>query len=187
MIKKWKFLLLFLSILILSACTATVVNYGSCSRVNLYQRVAVIPFSNHTEIPLAGERAMSITAALLESRGICNMVVYQNEHHGKILFPGMNKVESEERLMNWARNSGARYVLTGSVNEWAYKVGLDGEPVVGVSLQIIDLETGHIVWTAVGSESGGSRVAVTTVGQRLINQLLNGLFCKGYRLSCPGK
>jgi len=145
--------------------------------VNLSYRTAVVPFSNHTETPLAGERAMSITAAVLESRGVYNLTVYKNDHQGRVLFPGMNKVESEETLMHWARSTNARYMLTGSVNEWTYKVGLDGEPVVGVSMQVIDLTTGQIVWTSVGSQNGGSRTAVSTVGQELINRLVSGLFC----------
>ena len=89
----------------------------------------------------------------------------------------MNKIVSEPKLLDWARSTHAQYAMTGSVNEWTYKVGLDGEPVVGLSLQLIDLKSGRIVWTAVGSLSGGSRIAVTTTAQRLINSLLRGLFC----------
>lgn len=174
MIKKLKTLLFFLTIFV-NGCTGGLVNYSSCAHVNLSSKIATIPFSNHTETPLAGERAMSITAALLESRGICNLVVYQNRYQGKILFPGMNKIDSQEELLQWARRTGARYAMTGSVNEWSYKVGLDGEPVVGVSLQLFDLYTGKIVWTAVGSRSGGSRIAVSTVAQELINTMLDGL------------
>lgn len=166
----------FLLLLFLSGCTGGLVNYSSCSHVYLSSKIAIVPFSNHTETPLAGERAMSITAALLESRGICNLVIYQNRYQGKVLFPGMNKIDSQEELMRWARHTGARYVMTGSVNEWTYKVGLDGEPVVGVSLELFDLYEGKIVWSAVGSRSGGSRIAVTTVAQELINTMLNGLF-----------
>lgn len=176
MIRKWKFLLVSLPFL-LNACTTKIVNHSPCGTVNLAYKTAVVPFSNHTETPLAGERAMSITAAVLESRGVYNLAVYKNDHQGRILFPGMNKVETEEGLMRWARSTNARYMLTGSVNEWTYKVGLDGEPVVGVSMQVIDLANGRIVWTAVGSQNGGSRTAVSTVGQELINRLISGMFC----------
>ena len=78
--------------------------------------------------------------------------------------------------MQWAQSTGAHYAMTGSINEWNYKVGLDGEPVVGISLQLIDLASKRIVWTAVGSKSGGSRIAVSTVAQQLINTMLNQLF-----------
>jgi len=176
MMRKWIFLILLLS-LFLSACTGQIFNYSSCVPFNHNAKIAVIPFANNTETPMAGERAMSVTAAVMETYGLRNLVVYQNHNHGKVLFPGMNKIVSEPKLLDWARSTHAQYAMTGSVNEWTYKVGLDGEPVVGLSLQLIDLKSGRIVWTAVGSLSGGSRIAVTTTAQRLINSLLRGLFC----------
>ena len=158
------------------ACTGGVVNYSTYIPVNLNAKIAVIPFSNYTETPLAGERAMSITAATLESRGLINIVVYQNHDEHNALLPGMSKIKSQNALLQWASKTGARYAVTGAVNEWSYKVGLDGEPVVGISLQLIELSSKRIVWTAVGSESGGSRIAVSTVAQELINTMLNRLF-----------
>lgn len=173
--RKWIWVILSLSIF-LTGCTGGIVNYSSCPRcIDPCSKIAVVPFSNHTETPLAGERAMSITASLLASRGFCNMSVYQNRYQGKILFPGMNQVVPQDALLDWARGTCANYMMTGTVNEWTYKVGLDGEPVVGISLELIDLNSGAIVWTAVGSQSGGSRLAVSTVGQQLINCLLEGL------------
>ena len=183
MLKKWVFLLSLIP-LFLSACSGGLVNYSSNRPVDLCSRMAVIPFSNHTETPLAGERAMSIAAALLESRGIYHLAVYQNQFQGKMLFPGMNQVVSQKTLLIWARSTEARYALTGSVNEWSYKVGLDGEPVVGLSLQLINLRTEDIVWTAVGSLSGGSRTAVSTVAQELLNSMLDGLLSTRHDL-CP--
>lgn len=168
---------LCLSVMGLGACTAKVINYSPCIMVQPGAKIAVVPFSNNTETPLAGERAMSIAAGVLESRGMTNLVLYQSSEHGKVLFPGMNKVDSEKQLGAWAKRMHARYLVTGSVNEWSYKVGLDGEPVVGVSIQLIDLVCGRIVWTSVGSLSGGSRVAVSTTAQQLMNMMLSGLSC----------
>jgi len=173
--RKWNFIIILLSCF-LTACTTKIINHSPCNAVNFYYKTAVVPFSNYTETPLAGERAMSITAAVLESRCIYNLVVYKDDQSGKILFPGMNRVKSQEALMRWARNQGARYMLTGSVNEWTYKVGLDGEPVVGLSMQVIDLWSGRIVWASAGSENGGPRTAVSTVAQKLINSMIKGLF-----------
>jgi polysaccharide biosynthesis protein PelC len=168
------------SLFLLNSCTC-ILNSSRCVPVDLNCKIAVIPFNNNTETPLAGERAMAITAAVLESRGACCVAVYQHRQQGKVLFPGMTVVASRKTLLNWARNIHAHYALTGSVNEWTYKVGLDGEPVVGISLQLIDVKTGRILWTAVGSLSRGCRTAVSTAAQVLINNLLNGLFCT----NCP--
>lgn len=167
-------MLVFLSIII-SACTGSIVKYSSNRLVDLHARVAVIPFSNFTETPLAGEKAMSLTVAGLTTHGMFNLVVYQNSQDGKVLFPGMGRVESRKKLLEWARSTKARYAMTGSVTEWSYKVGLDGEPVVGIVLQLIDLRSGRIVWTAAASKSGGSRIAVSTTAQQLIDAMLKGL------------
>ncbi|MDR3502840.1 MAG: hypothetical protein P4L79_09680 [Legionella sp.] len=175
MIKKWIFLITF-ALPFLFACTKSVINYSSCVPINLNEKIAVIPFVNNTETPLADARAMSITASVLESKGVCHLAIYQNRASGRVLFPGMNQVESRAALLKWARRIHARYAMTGNVNEWTYKVGLDGEPVVGIALQLIDLKTERVVWTAVGSSSRGSRIAVTTAAQDLINSLLSGLY-----------
>lgn len=170
----WKILLLFISMGIAS-CTGSILQHSPPVLIHPEAKIAVIPFSNYTETPLAGERAMSISAAGLQSLGRRHITVYQNRMQGKILFPGMNQVESQKALLQWARQNHARYVLTGSVNEWSYKVGLDGEPVVGLEMQLIDLASGRTVWTAVASKSGGSRIAVSTVAQQVINSMLQGM------------
>ena len=76
-----------------------------------------------------------------------------------------------EKALAWARGNGLRYGLTGSVDEWRYKVGVDGEPAVGVSLQLLDITTGAVVWTATGSKSGWSREALSAVAHKLLDEL----------------
>jgi hypothetical protein len=67
------------------------------------------------------------------------------------------------------------YALTGAVDEWRYKVGIDGEPAVGLTLQIINLTDGdRVVWSAAGSKSGWSREALSAVAQKLIKDMLSG-------------
>jgi hypothetical protein len=73
----------------------------------------------------------------------------------------------------WARQQGARYALAGSVDEWRYKVGVDGEPAAGVALQIIDVASGETLWSGAGGKSGWSREALSAVAQQLIRNLLS--------------
>ena len=77
-----------------------------------------------------------------------------------------------EIALAWARQAGARYALTGSVDEWRYKVGVDGEAAVGVVLSIVDVESGRAVWSGSGAQSGWSREALSGVAQRLLRRLL---------------
>ena len=59
----------------------------------------------------------------------------------------------------------------GSVEEWRYKVGVDGEPAVGITLQLIDLPSGAVIWTASGSKTGWSREGLTATAQKLLVEL----------------
>ena len=58
------------------------------------------------------------------------------------------------------------------MDEWRYKVGVDGEPAAGVTLQIIDVASGDILWSGTGGKSGWSREALSAVAQKLIRDLL---------------
>ena len=87
-----------------------------------------------------------------------------------LLQPSERKVMAEAD--KWARSVGARYAIYGAVDEWRYKVGIDGEPAVGVALHIMDLQNNSVVWSGVGGKSGWSRESLSGVAQKLIKQLL---------------
>ena len=78
----------------------------------------------------------------------------------------------QQEALDWARERQARYALTGTVDEWRYKVGVDGEPAAGVTLQIIDVASGETLWSGAGGKSGWSREALSAVAQKLIRDLL---------------
>lgn len=132
----------------------------------------LLPIVNHTDVPQAGLRAEAITENLLRSHGVTGLARYQSTLNTDTLFdPTERKVV--EDAMKWARAQGARYAVTGTVDEWRYKVGIDGEPAVGIALQIIDLNDNSVAWSAVGGKSGWSREALSAVAQKLIKDLLS--------------
>jgi len=67
-------------------------------------------------------------------------------------------------------------VLTGAVEEWRYKVGVDGEPVAGLTFELIDVASGQVVWSATGTRSGWSRSSLSNVATTLIGGLLAPLY-----------
>jgi hypothetical protein len=81
-------------------------------------------------------------------------------------------IKRQQEALVWAREQQVRYALTGAVDEWRYKVGVDGEPAAGVTLRIVDVATGDTLWTGAGGKSGWSREALSAVGQKLIRELL---------------
>ena len=75
--------------------------------------------------------------------------------------------------MEWAKKQNIRYALVGTVTEWRYKVGLDGEPVAGMTLQLLDLQDGKVLWSGSAGKSGWSREAVSAVAQQVLGQLVS--------------
>ena len=87
------------------------------------------------------------------------------------------QVDKSMQRSNWSARplseQQVRYALTGAVDEWRYKVGVDGEPAAGVTLRIIDVASGDTLWTGAGGKSGWSREALSAVAQKLIRDLLS--------------
>jgi TolB-like protein len=132
---------------------------------------AIAPFLNHTDAPQAGMRAEAMADTLLRALGIGDLVRYPAELAQDSVFEPSERKAQDEAL-RWAKEQGVRYALTGAVTEWRYKAGVDGEPAVGLSLSIVDLQSGSVVWSAAGAKSGWSRDAVSAVAQNLMHDLL---------------
>jgi polysaccharide biosynthesis protein PelC len=156
----------------LSGCA--VVDRSAPPAIAKNDSVAILPIANNTETPQAGQRAASIAQSLLASYGYANLARYPASADDETLFDAA-KPDAQQKALDWARQQNARYALTGAVNEWRYKVGVDGEPAVGLTLDMIDVQTGKVVWTGTGSRTGWSRAAVSGVAQKLERDLLSPL------------
>lgn len=155
--------------LLLSACA--VVETSPAPQLSGTSGWVVLPFDNHTETPQAGQRAAALAEALLSTSGLPGVERYPAEAGDETLFDS-TRSDLRQKGLEWARARHARYALTGSVIEWRYKVGVDGEPAVGLTLQLIDVDSGQVVWSATGSRTGWSRDAVSSVATSLEQKLL---------------
>lgn len=131
---------------------------------------ALLPILNHTETPQAGLRAEALTESLMVAHGL-SVARYPAQMQTETLFEPTDR-KSVDQALGWAKKQNARYAVTGAVDEWRYKVGVDGEPAVGVTLTIIDVQTGRTLWSGAGGRTGWSREALSAVAQKLIRQLL---------------
>ncbi|MBL8385795.1 MAG: penicillin-binding protein activator LpoB [Burkholderiales bacterium] len=157
------------AVFVLGGCTT--VDIGAPPAVERGARWALLPIMNHTETPQAGLRAEVIVDGVLRANGVAGLRRYPAGLNNESLFEPLERKQFDAALA-WARGAGARYALAGAVDEWRYKVGIDGEPAVGVTLQVIDVPTGEVVWSAAGGKTGWSREALSAVAQKLIRQLL---------------
>lgn len=155
---------------VLSACST--VDIGPAPVLEANAQWALLPFANHTETPQAGLRAEAISENVLRANGFANLRHYPSALNNETLFEPMDRKQLDAAL-EWARGENLKYALTGTVDEWRYKVGIDGEPAVGMTLQLIDVASGNVVWAASGGKSGWSREALSAVAQKLSRQLLS--------------
>lgn len=134
-------------------------------------RWVLLPFANTTDTPLAGQRAETVALGLVQSMGLRDIQRYPQKLQDDSLFESGGG-DTQAQALAWAHGLQARYALGGTVQEWRYKVGVDGEPAVGVTLQVIDLADGHVIWSAVGAQSGWSRDSLAAVAQKLMKSML---------------
>ena len=132
----------------------------------------IVPMVNYSQTPQAGERSEQILLSVLSSHGL-KPRVYPASTQGEQAL-----MDDNERLngaLEWAREQKLDYVVSGSVEEWQYKNGLDGEPAVGVSLRVLDAKTGAVLWSKSGARAGWSRESLAGNAQTVIDKLVGAL------------
>ncbi|MEJ2481123.1 MAG: hypothetical protein P8Y78_13365, partial [Acidihalobacter sp.] len=136
-------------------------------------RWVLLPIENYSQTPQAGSRAEAIARTLLARRGL-KMANYQ-QPKGNGGLPVLDEQRRYQQAYDWAKAQGFRYAVTGSVEEWHYKSGLDGEPAVGLSLRVIDVQSGATLWSASGAKTGWGYQSAAGTAIKLMNGLLGGL------------
>lgn len=162
--------IVWLSGLILSACSSVIV--ADRPEIEKNARWMLLPFMNHTETPQAGLRAEAIAENALRVGASVDMTRYPSTTATETLFENTDRKQFDD-AMDKASKGNYKYALAGSVEEWRYKVGVDGEPAVGITIQVIDVASKKVIWTASGGKTGWSRESLTGVAQDLINELLD--------------
>ena len=126
---------------------------------------AVIPFENYTDTPLAGYRVASMLEGILRAKG------YKVADR---VWEYTDREPSKEDIRNFLHKSlkKAEYVFFGSVNEFRYKTGIDGEPAVSISIFLIESSTGRIIGGSSLSASGWAHESLGTVAQELLRKAI---------------
>jgi len=164
------------------AATALALGLNACGTVRQTagptlshgDKVAVVSIANYTETPDAGHSAEAIAANALRAGGIADVRVAAADGSRNALFDSAQRGDGVKSL-EWARGQNARYLLTGAVEEWRYKTGVDGEPVVGVTFELIDVSNGAVVWSGTGTHTGWSRSGLSSVATSVIGKVLSPL------------
>lgn len=132
----------------------------------------LLPLVNYSQAPQAGERSEQILLSVLSEQGL-RPRIYPSVSQGDI--PLIDDRERLNQALEWAREQNLDYVVSGSVEEWQYKSGLDGEPAVGISLQVIEPATGRVMWSNSGARAGWSRESLAGTAQKVLRELVGDL------------
>jgi len=167
MIIKQKILLLILSLWLLTSCSSMINRQNL--ELPLDKKYALASFWNYTETPMAGLRAASIVESVLAKNSVTlnSLVAGSDEMESTKSKRDFLKSKKEE-----AKLLGAEYLIMGNVQEWRYKTGIDGEPVVSFSIYIIDLKRDKVVFNGVGAKSAWGHKSIGIVAQEIAQELI---------------
>jgi len=132
----------------------------------------VLPLVNYSQAPQAGERAEQILVSVLAGEGVrAHAYAVPAASAAQLL----DEQDVQGKALEWARQQNLAYVVTGSVEEWQYKNGLDGEPAVGVSLRVIEPASGRVLWSSSGARAGWSRESLAGAAQKVLRELVDDM------------
>lgn len=165
---------LVLAPIALASCGSTVTTVHRTTSLRSTARWVMLPIANYSEAPQAGERIEALLETLLRRGGIESI-----EHYPALKEDDTHLVMSDrqrfEESLAWAKAQHFDYAVSGSVEEWRYKSGLDGEPAVGVSVRIVELGTGRVLWAASGTKTGGGGDNASGTALKLLDALVGEL------------
>ena len=167
MILKQRILGLIFSLWIVTGCSS-MINKRDIE-LPLNKKYAIASFWNYTETPMAGLRAASIVESVLAKNSIAlsSLVSGSDEMEAIKSKRAFLKSKKEE-----AKSLGAEYLIMGNVQEWRYKTGIDGEPVVSFSISVIELKTDKVVFNGVGAKSAWGHKSIGVVAQEIAQELI---------------
>jgi hypothetical protein len=181
-----------LLILVSTGCAATttkVVYRDPNMDFGAIQTVAVMPFTNLTRENIAGERVRDVFMTMLQATGGV-YVIPPGEVARGITRLGMERPASPtpEDVTKFAKIVSADAVFTGTVNEYGeVRSGTSTANVVSVSLQMMEAQTGKVVWSASSIQGGvtmsdrlfgGGGEPMNATTQKAVDDLLEKLFGK---------
>ncbi len=158
--------------ILLSGCASTALHASRAIRLAPDAAIAVASFANYTTTPGAGSRAASMTASLLLVHGLKGVTILTVDHHNRL---PLGLQPNPATLLRKARAMGARYVVEGAVQEWRYTIGLDGQPAVAITMDLVGVRSGRVIWTATASRSGVPRQSVGVLAENTLNAMIERL------------
>ena len=159
------------ALLCLSACSGVDTFTHRDADMLAIKGVVVVPFANHTQERLAGEKMTSLFVTELLINTALDVVepgetlkVLSNGS-GARNSRGSDRVLGLAELKQLGEKTGANTIILGAVDE--YKIERSGQvsfPIISMTVRAVDVETGKILWMCSVSESGKSTTPIVEIG-----------------------
>lgn len=137
------------------------------------REIAIVPFKNYTETPVAGYRAASILQSVMRRKGYTTYFFAENEKDQDL--PDFNHRQKQKLLKTYLKKAAQKDIpllLTGAVQEWRYKTGIDGEPAVSYTISVYDTSSGMMTFSSVGAKSGWGHESLGIIAQKIGEKLI---------------
>ncbi len=168
-------LLLLGAVLLMLGCGGgTTASYARRGPVKMSSRWVILPVANNSETPLAGERVEAMLDTVLRKGGVAQLDRYPPAKEDDTHLVTSDR-QRYEAAFEWARNAKYDYAVAGSVEEWRYKSGLDGEPAIGLSLRVVEVATGRVLWAGTGTKTGGANENTSATALKLLDMMVQEL------------
>jgi len=181
-------ILLCAMLIVLGGCAATGNVYHDANMdFGAIQSVAVLPFSNLSRDNLAAERVRDVFINKLLSAGAVYVLPAGEVARGVATADIQNPFSpSPEEIVKLGPIIKVQAVITGVVKEYGeVRSGTTSANLISLSLQMIETQTGKIVWTASTTKGGisiwdrlfgGGGQAMNDITEKAVNDLINKLF-----------
>ncbi len=123
---------------------------------NPTKKVCVLPFDNISKEQDVNLKVMEIFLTELFSGGIFEDIVDPIQANAALGGMRIRKPDSldKETIKALGDRLGVKYLILGSVTDYDYGKAKDCSAQVGLSVRMIDVDTGNILWTGNGFKNG---------------------------------
>ena len=181
-------ILIYLSLIFLIACATTRDTYIDPNMdFGAVKTVAAMPFASLTRDPVIAERVRDVFINKLLSTGAVYVLPVGEVARGIARVEVQNPASpSSEEITKLVGIIKVQAIITGSVREYGeVRSGTTSANIISLSVQMIETQTGKIVWTASSTKGGisiwdrlfgGGGQPMNVVTERAVNDLVNKLF-----------
>lgn len=159
----WKVTRFFILPVLFYGCGGTTIRYlNPTANFSYVKKIAVAPFSNFSDDRYAGEKVINALTIEILSRNAFDVIEHGEVSKALSLIKEVGFEENKniqldkEKIKQLGENLGVQAIIMGTVNDYSSSRGGSANNVVSISVKMIDIESGTILWQASTLKLGGS-------------------------------